>query len=67
MSPDRLRDRLLHNQIDLVLTRALRTRTDIVLTRVTIPLQPRDDGAAPGRRARGATPDKPTGPRRSRT
>jgi hypothetical protein len=39
--PGHLRDRLLHNQIDLVLTRALRTRTDVIVTRVSIPLQPR--------------------------
>jgi amino acid transporter len=64
--PDHLRDRPLHNQIDLVLTRALRTRTDIILTRVTIPLQSRDGGDGPGRRARGAKPDKATEPRRSR-
>jgi len=44
----------------------LRTRTDIILTHVTIPLQSRDDGAGPGRRARGAKPDKATEPRRSR-
>ncbi len=43
--PDHLRDRLLHNQLDLVLSRALRTRTDIVMTRVTIPLQSQNDGA----------------------
>ena len=41
--PDRLRYRLLHNQIDLVLTRALRNRPDIILTRVTMPLQSSDD------------------------
>ncbi len=64
--PDHLRDRLLHNQIDLILTRALRTRTDVIQTRVTIPLQSLDDGAGPGRRARGK-PGKATGPRRSRT
>ena len=65
--PDHLRDRLLHNQIDLVLTRALQTRTDIILTRVTIPPQSRHDAASPGRGARGAKPDKAAGPRRSRT
>ena len=66
--PDHLRDRLLHNQIDVILTRALRTRTDIIQTRVTIPLESRDDGACPRpRRARRTKPDKATGPRRSRT
>jgi hypothetical protein len=38
--PDTLRHRLLHNQIDLVLSNALRTRTDIVVARVTTPLEP---------------------------
>ena len=56
--PDHLRDRLLHNQIDLILTRALRTRTDIIQTRVTIPLESRDDKAT-------ARPDGPAA--RSRT
>ena len=66
--PDHLRDRLLHNQIDLILTRALRTRTDIIQTRVTIPLESKDDGAGPRpRRARRTKPDKATGPRRSST
>ena len=36
--PDRLRYRLLHNQIDLVLSAALRTRTDVVVARVAMPL-----------------------------
>ena len=38
--PDTLRHRLLHNQIDLVLSNALRTRTDIVVARVACPLEP---------------------------
>ena len=38
--PDHLRQRILHNQIDLVLSRALRRRTDIVVARVTTPLEP---------------------------
>jgi amino acid transporter len=45
--PDHLRNRLLHNQLDLILTTALRTRTDIVVSRVTIPLEPLDDQASP--------------------
>ncbi len=61
--PDHLSSRLLHNQLDLVLTRALRSRTDIVMSRVTIPLQSLDDGARPGRQAGGAKPDKATGRR----
>jgi hypothetical protein len=38
--PDHLRQRILHNQIDLVLSRALRSRSDIVVARVTTPLEP---------------------------
>jgi amino acid transporter len=38
--PDKLRYLLLHNQLDLVLSNALRTRTDIVVARVTTPLEP---------------------------
>ena len=37
--PDRLRYRILHNQIDLVLSAALRTRTDVVVARIPMPLQ----------------------------
>ena len=36
--PGRLRYRLLHNHLDVVLTTALRTRTDIVVARVVMPL-----------------------------
>jgi len=37
--PDRIRYRLLHNQIDVVLSSALRTRTDLIVARVTMPLE----------------------------
>jgi hypothetical protein len=37
--PNRLRYRILHNQIDHVLSAALRTRTDIVVARVSMPLR----------------------------
>jgi hypothetical protein len=37
--PSRIRYRLLHNQIDLVLTAALRRRADVVVARVRMPLQ----------------------------
>jgi amino acid transporter len=40
--PDKLRYRLLHNQIDLVLSRALRSRDDIVVARVSMPLMPEE-------------------------
>ena len=36
--PDKFRYRLLHNQIDLVLSAALRTREDIIVARVSVPL-----------------------------
>jgi amino acid transporter len=36
--PARLRYRILHNQIDLVLSAALRNRTDVVVARVPMPL-----------------------------
>jgi hypothetical protein len=45
--PDRLRYRILHNQIDHVLTSALRARTDVVVARVPLPIQDRSDDAAP--------------------
>jgi amino acid transporter len=38
--PDKLRYRLLHNQIDFVLTRALRSREDVIVARVSVPLEP---------------------------
>ncbi len=37
--PDRVRYRLLHNQIDLVLSAALRSRPDVVVARVQLPLR----------------------------
>ncbi len=37
--PNRMRYRLLHNQIDLVLSAALRTRPDVVVARVQCPLE----------------------------
>jgi amino acid transporter len=38
--PDRLRYRLLHNQIDLALAAELRRRPDVVVARVPLPLHP---------------------------
>jgi amino acid transporter len=38
--PAHFRYRILHNQIDRVLSAALRTRTDVVVARVRMPLQP---------------------------
>ncbi len=37
--PERVRYRFLHNQIDVVLSAALRTRPDVVVARVQLPLQ----------------------------
>ncbi len=36
--PDKLRYRILHNQLDLVLSNALRSRYDVVVARVTMPI-----------------------------
>jgi hypothetical protein len=44
--PDRLRYRILHNQIDRVLSAALRTRTDVVVARVSMPLSSGDSHGA---------------------
>ena len=38
--PDKLRYRILHNHIDLVLSSALRSRSDVVVARVEVPLEP---------------------------
>ncbi len=65
--PSRLRYGLLHNHLDLVLTRALRTRTDIVVARVDMPLQLRSGGAGPSRPVAGPKPGKAARRRRSRT
>jgi amino acid transporter len=45
--PDRFRYRILHNQIDHVLTAALRARTDVVVARVPLPIQDQSDDSAP--------------------
>ncbi|HEX4061969.1 MAG TPA: APC family permease [Streptosporangiaceae bacterium] len=38
--PPKLRYRLLHNHLDLVLSSALRSRPDVIVARVTMPLEP---------------------------
>jgi amino acid transporter len=53
----RLRYTILHNHIDRVLTYALRTRTDVVVARVTMPLEPPPE-------SRGALPDAAGAPGR---
>jgi amino acid transporter len=45
--PDRFLYRILHNQIDHVLTAALRARTDVVVARVPLPIQDQSDDSAP--------------------
>jgi amino acid transporter len=47
--PDKLRYRLLHNQLDIVLTRTLRRRQDVIVARVSVPFEPE-----PGPRRRRA-------------
>jgi len=44
--PDQLRYRLLHNQIDIVLSQALRSREDVIVARVSVPLEPGTESAA---------------------
>jgi len=39
--PPRIRYRLLHNHLDVVLSSALRSRADVIVARVTMPLEPR--------------------------
>jgi amino acid transporter len=47
--PDKFRYRLLHNQLDLALSAALRKRSDIVVARVSVPLEPpKDEGGGGG-------------------
>jgi ABC-type dipeptide/oligopeptide/nickel transport system ATPase component len=59
--PDRFRYRILHNQIDRVLSAALRARTDLVVARVSMPLQDPQDSVEPPLTAgeRVATVERP--------
>ena len=41
--PERLRYRLLHNQVDLTLVTQLRRRSDVVVARVLMPIRPEED------------------------
>jgi amino acid transporter len=58
--PEHLRYRVLHNQIDHVLSIALATRTDVVVARVRMPLQAlaRTDESLGGAEIRGPTADE---------
>ena len=49
--PDRWRYRFLHNQLDLVLSSALRSRSDIVVARISMPLEPLSAPSTPGHAA----------------
>ena len=59
--PNRLRYRILHNQIDLVLSQALKSRTDLVVARAKMPLdvhaQPKPSGPEPDQQP---APQRPT-------
>jgi amino acid transporter len=45
--PDKYRYRLLHNQLDIVLSRALRSREDVIVARVAMPLEPAHSSDSP--------------------
>jgi hypothetical protein len=45
--PPRLRYRLLHNHLDLVLSAALRSRPDVIVARVSMPLEPQKGWSQP--------------------
>jgi len=65
--PEKVRYRILHNQIDLLLSNALRGREDIVVARVTVPLEPEateeqeapEESKAPA--SQGVAPDSAPG------
>jgi len=61
VAPERLRHRLLHNQIDVVLSSALRSRTDVVVARVQMPLRAYAGGDEPGQADRAGTGPEGTG------
>ena len=48
--PERFRYRLLHNQVDLVLAAELRRRPDVVVARVSMPLEQADGEGPTGSR-----------------
>jgi amino acid transporter len=59
--PARFRHRFLHNQIDLALSSALRSRSDIVVARVTMSLSELEAGTLPHAQLADSNPD-PHGP-----
>ena len=60
--PDKLRYRLLHNQLDIVLTPALRSREDVIVARVSVPLEPETASEPDEKRLTPATPPSAGGP-----
>lgn len=59
--PDKFRYRILHNQLDLVLSAALRTRDDVIVARVSVPLEPPAGDETPDAKAK-TTPAPVTDP-----
>ena len=57
--PKHFRHRILHNQVDLVLSAALRTRTDVIVARVPMNVRALPDDPAPA--AAGSGAPAPTG------
>jgi amino acid transporter len=67
--PDKFRYRLLHDQLDIVLNRVLRSREDVIVARVSVPFEPEPDALVARVRATrqrvsktkgGDTPNGPT-------
>ncbi len=54
--PDKYRYRLLHNQLDIVLTSALRSREDVIVARVSVPLDPEEEQQSQRAEPKGAPP-----------
>jgi hypothetical protein len=62
--PTKLRYRLLHNQLDLVLTRALRRSPDVIVARVPMPLDEPVPPKEPVRSKEPGPPEEPVPPAR---
>ena len=67
--PDKFRYRLLHDQLDVVLSSALRSREDVIVARVSVPFEPEPDalsGTREGQRRKAAPRGHGQGPWRHR-
>ena len=64
--PDRVRYRILHNQMDLVLSAALRSRPDVIVARVQLPTSALKERRASRRSGSGNSTSRTSSPRRSR-